>query len=90
MNFKDKVKTAIQFKDWVVVYSQGKNPKYDDSDADNLVDLIVNASQTFGIKFEKPGFITCDPTINSWKQEIKSDIEKNGKPLILVLLFNPN
>ena len=36
LNFKDKVKQAVQFKDWVIVYSQGKNPDYDDKDADSL------------------------------------------------------
>lgn len=40
LNFKDKVKLSIPFKDWVIVYSQGKNPKFDDRDADELVSLI--------------------------------------------------
>jgi hypothetical protein len=34
------VKSAIPFKDWVIAYSQGKSPKYDDKDADELVSLI--------------------------------------------------
>jgi hypothetical protein len=41
LNFKDKVKQAIDFKDWVVVYSTGKNAKYDVEEADNLVGLVM-------------------------------------------------
>lgn len=59
LNFKDKVKLAIPFKDWVIVYSQGKNSKYDDKDADDLVSLIQEASKAFGLEFKEPGFITA-------------------------------
>jgi hypothetical protein len=88
MNIRDPLKKGEHFKDWVVVYSQGKQPKYDDQDADALYDVIKNASNAFGIKFEPPGFITCDPNINSWKQEIKKDLDSNGKPQIVVLYLN--
>ncbi len=60
MNFKDKVKLSIPFKDWVVVYSVGKNSKYDDKDADDLVALIQDASKAFGLQFSEPGFITAE------------------------------
>jgi hypothetical protein len=30
LNFKDKVKYAVKFKDYVIVYSRGKNSDYDD------------------------------------------------------------
>jgi aubergine-like protein len=90
LNFKDKVKQAVNFKDWVIVYSQGKNSSYDDQDADNLSALINEAAKAFGISFSTPGFITCDNNINSWKKEIQKDVEKNGKPQIIVLFFNNN
>jgi aubergine-like protein len=67
LNFKDKVKMAIPFKDWVVVYSRGKYAENDDGDADNLAQLIFSASKAFGIQFSEPGFITCESNINSWK-----------------------
>jgi hypothetical protein len=51
LNFKDKVKQAVPFKDWVVVYSRGKYADSDDSDADNFVQLILSASKAFGIQF---------------------------------------
>lgn len=51
MNIRDPLKKGEHFKDWVVVYSQGKMPKYDDQDADALYDVIKNASNAFGIKF---------------------------------------
>lgn len=74
MNFKDKVKSSIPFKDWVVAYSQGKSPKSDDKDADDLVSLIQEASKAFGLDFKEPGFITADSHVNSWKEEINKDI----------------
>lgn len=40
LNFRDRVKERVDFKDWVVVYSVGQNSKYDDGDADNFVGLI--------------------------------------------------
>lgn len=49
LNFKDRVKQAIKFKDWVIVYSQGKNYKYDDQDADDLYALFKDASKAFGV-----------------------------------------
>ena len=90
MNIRDRLKKCVHFKDWVVVYSYGKNAKYDDNDADSLVNLLCKASEAFGIKFEDPGFITCDLNSNSWKQELQKDVEKNGKPQIIVLFFNPH
>lgn len=89
LNFRDRVKERVDFTDWVVVYSQGQNPKYDDGDADNLVSLINEASQAYQIKFKDPGFITCDTNINDWKNQIKKDVDKNGKPQIIVLFLNP-
>lgn len=40
LRFKDRVKIPVAFKDWVLVYSQGKNSSYDDQDADNFVSLL--------------------------------------------------
>ena len=34
MNVRDKLKNGVNFKDWVIVDSLGKNAKYDDQDAD--------------------------------------------------------
>ena len=85
---KDRLKNSLHFKDWVVVYSYGKNSKYDDQDADDLVSLIKKASGAFGVKFDDPGFITCDQHPTGWKEEIKHDVEKNGKPQIIVLFFS--
>jgi aubergine len=89
MNIRDKLRNSVAFKDWVVVYSYGKNTKFDDQDADNLVSILTKASEAFNVKFSEPGFITCDPQMASWKSELKADIEKNGKPQIIVLYFNP-
>lgn len=80
---------SVDPKDWVLVYSQGKNKKYDDNDADDFVDLLKEASQVFQIKVNTPGFITCGQNIDSWKEQINEDIKKNGKPQIIVLLVNP-
>lgn len=68
LNFRERVKERVEFKDWVVVYSLGQNPKYDDGDADNLVSLINQASEAYQITFKKPGFITCDSNLKSWKE----------------------
>lgn len=67
LRFKDKVKNAVDLKDWVLVYSQGKSSKYDDADADAFVDLMKEASQAYGIKVSDPGFITCDANFSSMK-----------------------
>ena len=87
--FKDKVKEAVEFRDYAIVYSQGNNyPKNDDDAADDFVDLMFTASKAYNFKLSKPGFITCDSNIKSWKEEIKRDIDKSGKPQILILFFN--
>lgn len=70
------------------MYSRGKYPENDDADADNFVHLVVSASKLFGIQFKDPGFIICDSNINSWIKEIQKDVDKNGKPMIIVLLLN--
>ncbi len=67
MMVRDRLKQVENFKDWVVVYSLGKNPKFDDKDADALIDVLNQASPAFGIKMNEPGFITCDSSIASWK-----------------------
>ena len=89
MNIRDKLRSTVNFKDWVVVYSTGKNAKIDDRDADDLANLLGKASEAFGVKFEEPGFITCSQNVQDWKKELAADIEKNGKPQIIVLFFNP-
>lgn len=43
MNIRTRLRNAANFKDWVIVYSSGKNPKYDDQDADGLVTLLCKA-----------------------------------------------
>lgn len=88
MNIRDKLRNSTHFKDWVIVYSCGKNPKYDDQDADGLVSLLCKSSSIYGVKFDEPGFITCDSKCQDWKQQLGSDIEKNGKPQIVVLFFS--
>ena len=89
MNVRDKLKNGVNFKDWVIVYSLGKNAKYDDQDADQLHEILVKSSAALGVKFSNPGFITCDNNSANWRKEIKTDIEKNGKPQIVVLYFSP-
>lgn len=59
MVVRDKLKVPINFKDFVIAYSLGKNQKYDDNEADALVENLNKASEAFGVKFSDPGFITC-------------------------------
>lgn len=89
MQIRDKLKKSLDFNDWVLVYSHGKNASYDDDEADMFVDIIKKASVAFGIKIKDPGFITCNSNSNSWKQQIQDDFQKNGKPQIVTLFFNP-
>ena len=78
-----------EFKDWVFVYAQGKNPKYDDGDADYCVDTMLTAGKTFGIKLKDPGFITVNGNkADAWISAIEQDITKNGKPQIVVLFLD--
>jgi hypothetical protein len=44
MVVRDKLRSVIPFKDYAVAYSQGNNPKYDDNDADALVNNLFKAS----------------------------------------------
>lgn len=88
MNVRDPLKKGEHFKDWTIVYSQGRQKHFDDQEGDMLFDILKKASAAFNIKFEEPGFITCDPNLNSFKQEIKADFDKNGKPQIIVLYLN--
>jgi hypothetical protein len=66
--FKDSLQKCVDPKDWVLVYSHGKNAKWDDNDADDFVDLLKDASKVFQIKVDNPGFITCSQNLNSWKE----------------------
>ena len=68
------LKEPHKFKDWVFVYSCGKNPQRDDDDADNAVSTIKKAASTYGIKFENPGYITTSGNSNNWIKELKADI----------------
>lgn len=52
MIVRDKLKEPVDFKDYVVVYSRGKNHKDDDREADELCENLVKASQSFGINFK--------------------------------------
>ena len=54
MVVREKLKSAVAFKDYVIVYStsQDKNKqKYDNDDADALVHNLKKASEAFGVKF---------------------------------------
>lgn len=46
---RSKLKNPPKIKDWVFVYSLGKNSKYDDDDADKAVNILIKAGQTYGI-----------------------------------------
>jgi hypothetical protein len=54
----------------MVVYSIGKNAKFDNGDADDFVSLIMEASKAYKMKFVEPGFVTCDSNLKSYKAEI--------------------
>jgi aubergine-like protein len=89
LRFKDRLKTLVSLKDWILVYTTGKNSKYDDEDADNFFSLLQEAAPTYGITISEPGFIACSPNLGEIKQKIDDDIKKNGKPQIIVMLMNP-
>lgn len=63
LRFKDRLKTLVSLKDWVLVYTTGKNSKYDDEDADDFFSLLEEAAPTFGINISEPGFIACSPNL---------------------------
>ena len=42
--FKNQIKNPAVFKDWLFVYSYGKNQNYDDKDADSAFDLMRKSS----------------------------------------------
>lgn len=50
--FKNKIKNPANFNNWVFVYSQSKNSKADDSDADKVIDLFKQCSKAFGIMID--------------------------------------
>ncbi len=66
MVVKQKLKVPVAFKDYLIVYSCGNNPKIDDNEADALLDNLKKASEAFGVNFSKPGFIACESKVNSW------------------------
>lgn len=68
--FKNQIQNPANFKDWLFVYSHGKNSNYDDKDADGAFDLMKASSKIFGIKFQDPGFLTINQgnNANNWKK----------------------
>ena len=65
--FKNKLKYAAKFDNWVFVYSAKNN--YDDKEADNAYALFKQSSGVFGIKFDEPGFIAVQGgSIEDWKK----------------------
>lgn len=66
-NFKNKLKSAAKFDNWVFVYSA--NTKYDDKEADNAFSLFKQSSGVFGIRVEEPGFVVVQGNnIEDWKK----------------------
>ena len=52
------------------------------------MDLLIKVSAAFGIEVNQAGFITVSGRNPSdWKKAIENDIKQNGKPQIVVLLF---
>lgn len=83
------LKEAFNFSDWVFVYSVGKNAKRDDADADEAVNLLKKAGQTYGLKFKDPGFITVNSGRESdWIDAIEADAKDNGTPQIVLVYLN--
>ena len=89
LRFKDRLKGLVPLKEWLLVYTTGKNSKYDDDDADDFYSLLKEAAPTFGINISQPGFLACSPNLTDIKQKIDEDIKANGKPQIIVMLLNP-
>ena len=83
------LKEPHTFKDWLFVYSSGKNPQRDDDDADAAVGVLKKAANTYGIKFNDPGYITVGGPAHKWIQELQTDINKNGVPEIIVFYLAP-
>lgn len=84
---KGKIAEPMELKNWLFVYSRGG--KYDDQDADYAFDQMKRASGVFGITVSEPGWIDLrDSRLETWTEEIRKDVAKNGAPAIVVLFFN--
>lgn len=83
------LKEAYFFADWLFAYSLSKNPKNDDEDADDAIELLKKAGESYGVKFKNPGFATIKGnSIKDWKDTLKKDIEDHGTPKIIVVYVN--
>lgn len=60
------MKEAHKFKDWLFVYSTGKNPQRDDDEADEAVKLLKKAATAYGISFNDPGYIVVSGPAKKW------------------------
>ena len=82
------LKEPHKFKDWLFVYSTGRDARRDDEEADDAVNLLKKAGKTYGIEFVEPGFITVGGNTSDWMADIKKDVDKNGAPEIIVFYLN--
>ena len=79
------VKDPSRFKDWIFVYSPGKNRQESDREADRAVALLGRAGDSYGIRFSEPGFISADR--RDWKKELKEDQESHEDPPQIIVFF---
>ncbi len=79
------LKEPFHFTDWVFCYSTS------DADADDAVALLKKSASAYGVQFKEPGWIAIDrnANVNDWKKQLKTDIEKNGAPQIVVVYLQP-
>ena len=68
------LKEPYKFKDWIFVYSTGKDPRRDDEEADEAVATLKKAGKTYGIDFSEPGYITTGGSTQDWIMDIKKDV----------------
>ena len=78
-------------KNWVFIYSTGKNSfARDRDDADDALKTLNTAGKTYGVKFAEPGFIeVSDMNADTWKKLLHKDQQDNGKPSFILLMFKP-
>lgn len=87
VNLRCKVLSPSIIKDWIVVFS--KTSQEDREEFDRFYQFLVEAAYTFGIQVSEPAYYFADGSLDSFCEKLEKDINKNGKPQI-VLTFLTN
>jgi hypothetical protein len=85
---RDRILDPVKFENFIFCYSTGRDPAYDQEDADFALDQMKQASKAFGIKIAEPYWLEVSGRrFADWSKELENQKKKTPNISFDIVVF---